>query len=338
MKKRIFSLILALAMAFTLVACGETATDAPAAGTEAPEEVTTTFPEKEIKVIVPWNAGGGNDIAARELQPIFKDMFNVDLVIENVAGGSSAVGLTQAIQSKADGYTVGFMTSTYLGLAAQGTVSNDLENDFDSICMVMEDPIAIVCKTGTYETLEDFVNDAASRPGEAIIAMSNTFGTAPVYCTLLNEETGMDAQLICYDSGSRCVTEVLGGSVEVSCSNYTDFVDQIAAGEMTCLALCTEERSTLLPDVPTVPECGYDIFSLGNLRQMSFMMVPEGMDEAAKAKLSDMFQQACQSAKYQEFAASRSFASPAVVGAELDTIVTDTYNGLKSAYDAYFAG
>jgi len=148
----------------------------------------------------------------------------------------------------------------------------------------------------------------------------------------------MDAQLICYDSGSRCVTEVLGGSVEVSCSNYTDFVDQIAAGEMTCLALCTEERSTLLPDVPTVPECGYDIFSLGNLRQMSFMMVPEGMDEAVKAKLSDMFQQACQSAKYQEFAASRSFASPAVVGAELDTIVTDTYDGLKSAYDAYFAG
>ena len=141
----------------------------------------------------------------------------MDLVIENVAGGSSAVGLTQAINSAADGYTVGFMTSTYIGLAAQGTVSSDFENDFDPICLVMEDPIAIVAKKGTYETLADFVEDAKTRPGEAIVA--------PVqhvrYCARLlraaNESAGIDAQNICYDSGSCCVTEVLGGHADVAC-------------------------------------------------------------------------------------------------------------------------
>ena len=188
-----------------------------------------------------------------------------------------------------------------------------------------------------YETLDDFIEDAKSRKGESIIALSNTFGTGPTYCTLLNEQTGMDAELICYDSGSRCVTEVLGDHAEVSCSNYTDFVDQIAAGEMTCLAVCLEERSELLPDVPTVNECGYDIFSLGYLNQMSFMMAPAGLDPEIKEKLSSMFKEACQTDEYQEFATGRSFISSGTTGEELDSTIQETYSGLKEAYDTYFA-
>lgn len=331
--KKVMAVVLSLAMVFALAACSSPAGDAGGNG----EKEESGYPEKAVTVIVPWSAGGGNDIAARELQPIFKEKFGVELVIENVEGGSSAVGLTQAIQAKPDGYTVGFMTSTYLGLAAQGTVSDKLEEDFDPLCLVMEDPIAIVCKTGEYESLQAFVEDAKSRPGESIIALSNTFGTGPTYCTLLNEQTGMESQLICYDSGSRCVTEVLGGHAEVSCSNYTDFVDQIEAGEMTCLAVCTEERVKSLPDVPTVNESGYDIFELGYIRQMSFMVAPEGMDEGEKETLSNMFKEVCETEEYQEFATGRSFVSPGTTGNELEGIVNETYAGLKDAYDSYFA-
>lgn len=333
MKRRILAVVLCLMMTAGLIGCG--ATEDKGGGDDKKEK--SDFPEKAITVIVPWSAGGGNDIAARELQPIFKEKLGAELVIENVEGGSSAVGLTQAIQSKADGYTVGFMTSTYLGLAAQGTVSDKLEDDFEPLCLVMEDPIAIVCKTGKYEKLEDFVEDAKKRPGESIVAMSNTFGTAPTYATLLNEQTGMDSQLICYDSGSRCVTEVLGDHAEVACSNYTDFVDQIAAGEMTCLALCTEERAESLPDIPTVNECGYDIFKLGYIRQMSFMVAPKGLDPEVKEALTNMFKEACESDEYQEFAAGRNFVSPATTGDELNEIVNETFGGLKDAYDNYFA-
>lgn len=335
MKRRMLAVLMCLMMTAGLIGCGSSG--GKEEGDEGNKKEDSGYPEKAITIIVPWSAGGGNDIAARELQPIFKEKFGAEVVIENVEGGSSAVGLTQAIQSKADGYTVGFMTSTYLGLAAQGTVSDTLEEDFDPLCLVMEDPIAIVCKAGKYETLEDFIEDAKSRPGESIMAMSNTFGTAPTYATLLNEQTGMDSQIICYDSGSRCVTEVLGEHAEVACSNYTDFVDQIAAGEMKCLALCTEERAEGLPDVPTVNESGYDIFKLGYIRQMSFMVLPEGVDTEIKNTLADMFKEVCESDEYQEFAAGRNFASPATTGEELEEIVNETYSGLKEAYDSYFA-
>lgn len=325
--KKILALILVMCTIGTLmIGCTKSA--------ETTKE--NSFPEKEITVIVPWNAGGGNDIAARQLQPIFKDMFGVELVIKNVSGGSSAVGITQVINAKPDGYTLGFATSTYIGLAAQETVSPTIEEDFENICVVMEDPIAIVCKAGKYETLEDFVNDAKSRSGEAVIALSNTFGVAPVYSSILNEVSEMNANIISYDSGSRCVTEVLGGHVDVSCSNYTDFVSQVQAGEMKVLALMTEERAAVLPDVPTIKEAGYDVFTSGNIRQMSFMMAPKGIDPAIKEKLADMFKQASQSKEYQDFASERNFISSGIVGEELNEVVKEVFNGLKDANSKYF--
>lgn len=327
MKRIALALIVCLLVGLA-VGCSNSSGDQGAAETE--------FPIKEISVVVPWNPGGANDVAARQLQPIFKEMFGANLVVKNVAGGSSAVGISEVINSKPDGYTVGFATSTYIGLAAQGTVSSDLENDFENLCLVMEDPIAIVCKTGTYENLEEFIEDARQRPGETVVATSNTFGTAPVYIKLLEEEAGIDTNMVCYDSGARCVTEVLGGHVEVSCSNYGDFVSQVEAGEIKVLALMTQERSEVLPDVPTILECGYDVFGAGYIRQMSFMMAPKGLDPAVKEKLSKMFQEACLSESYQAFAKERSFNSPGIIGDELDVIVKEVYDGLKLAHDKYF--
>ena len=92
--KKVMAVVLSLAMVFALAACSSPAGDAGGNG----EKEESGYPEKAVTVIVPWSAGGGNDIAARELQPIFKEKFGVELVIENVEGGSSAVGLTQAVE------------------------------------------------------------------------------------------------------------------------------------------------------------------------------------------------------------------------------------------------
>lgn len=308
--------------------------EAPVA--EAPAEID--FPTKEIKLIVPWNAGGANDVAARQLQPIFKDLFGVDLVVENLAGGSSAVGITEAVNANPDGYTLGFATSTILALTAQGTVNFDLAEDFTYITKCMEDPIVFVAKTGAYENFEAFIQDCRDRPGEAIIAMSGTFGTGPIYSTVLGKAAGIDVNPISFDSGSRCVTEVLGGHAEVSCSNYGDFADQVAAGEMVVLAVCAENRLDIMPEVPTVNECGYDIFAdTGFLRQMTFVMGPKGMDPAVTDKLIEMFSAVAGSATYQAFAASRNFDATPISGDELKATANEVYEGMKYANDVLFA-
>src|SRR5699024_4291772 len=77
-----------------------------------------TFTEKEITIIVPWDAGGSTDIMARQLQPIFDEEYGVDVVIKNVPGGGSAVGLTELTTSNPDGYTVALASSSIISLMA----------------------------------------------------------------------------------------------------------------------------------------------------------------------------------------------------------------------------
>ena len=71
------------------------------------------FPKKEITIIVPFSAGGATDLMARSLQPIFKELLDVNIVVEDVAGGGSVTGITQAMTSKNDGYTLGLVTSSF---------------------------------------------------------------------------------------------------------------------------------------------------------------------------------------------------------------------------------
>ena len=85
------------------------------------------FPNKEITVVVPWNPGGTNDLMARALQPVFKEKFNVELVVKNSPGGGSAVGITEVLTAKPDGYTVGLASSSFLALVAQGKAEADLD-------------------------------------------------------------------------------------------------------------------------------------------------------------------------------------------------------------------
>lgn len=288
------------------------------------------FPRKAITLIVPWNPGGANDVAARALQPIFKEKSGVDLVIKNVPGGGSAVGITEAIMSKNDGYTLGFATSSFISLAAQDIVEVDL-NTLENICMVMEDPIAVVCKTGKYGSLDDLVKDMKARPGEVICAISGTNNPAHVFTVLFGQAVGAELLLISQHSGARCVTDILGGHADISISNYGDFVSQIQAGEMKVLGVMTQERLKMLPEVPTVIESGYNVFAKGVLRQFSFVMGPSNLDVSVKDRLVKLFSESVADERFQSFAKERSFSASGLSGQELNKAIGSTYDAMKIA-------
>lgn len=131
MRKKLMYGVMAIAMmASILTGCSESKKE---------------FPSKEITVVVPWNPGGTNDLMARALQPVFKEKFNVELVVKNSAGGGSAVGITEVLTSKPDGYTVGLASSSFLALVAQGKAEADISN-MENICLVAEEPVVLVAK------------------------------------------------------------------------------------------------------------------------------------------------------------------------------------------------
>ena len=267
---------------------------------------------KEIKLIVPWNPGGANDINARFLQPLFKEKFNVDLVVENVAGGSSAIGINQVIQSNPDGYTLGYASSSYIALIAQDMVDFTVD-DMDLIGVAVEEPITMYTKANsTYSTLEQVLEANKANPGKINFGKSGTFTASYVFTSLLQQQAGTQFTAVPFDGASRVITEILGGHIDVGMSNLGDIMSHVKEGTILPLVVFAKERSEVIPDTPTAEELGYDVFRLGDITQASFVMAPKGLDPEVKAELIRMFNEVFATEEYKAFAAERGFSIPSL--------------------------
>lgn len=344
--KRFLTLVLAVSMLLVMVGCSSGSSSAPVSTPSAPTSVVPTpkstdpkveskpvvdFPKREIKLIVPWSAGGANDINARFLQQIFKDKFDVDLVVENIAGGSSAVGITQAMQADPDGYTLGYASSSYIALIAQGMVDLTVDN-MDLIGVAVEEPITMYTKTnGKYSTLKEVLDANKAAPGTVNFGKSGTFTSSYVFSSLIQKQADTQFNVVPFDGASRVVTEILGGHMDVGMSNLGDIMSQVNEGEILPLVVFSENRSDVIPDTPTAAELGYDVFKLGKIKQASFVMAPKGLDPAVKQELIRMFNEAVASDEYQKFAKERGFTVPELNEEELAKYIQQISVGFEAA-------
>lgn len=296
----------------------------------------TDFPQKEIKLIVPFSAGGATDIMARQMQPIFKDKLNVNLVVENVEGGGSLIGITQAITAKNDGYTLGLATSSFLSMSAQGLSELSVE-DCTNVSALSEDPMVLVVKAGgKYDSVDSFLNAAKENPGKVSICQAGTNNPSHAFAKLLQKAADVKLLEIAYDGASRSITEIMGGNCDATVCKPADCITQVQAGELKILASFTHERVDILGDIPTFAELGYDIFSSGEIAQVSYIIAPKDLDPAVREKLAEMFSVVLASEEFQAIAADRGFVSEPMSGGELDTYINGIYDGLKFASEQLF--
>src|SRR5690606_11453145 len=134
----------------------------------AAQSADKEFPQRDIQFVIPWNAGGSNDIAARQLQNIMQQQSGVNLIVENVPGATGSIGMTRVARSAPDGYTVGMGTSSTLAQIAQKLTP--LTNDqFTPIARVSVDPlILLVHKDDPAKDLKSFLADMKANPGTTI--------------------------------------------------------------------------------------------------------------------------------------------------------------------------
>src|SRR3954467_8118649 len=123
----------------------------------------SNFPERDITFVVPWNAGGSNDVAARALDPLLREQ-GIKIVIENIVGATGTIGMRRVAGSAPDGYTLGMGTSSTLALIAQG--KTPLKNsDFTHLARVSTDPLLLlVPSTAPHKSLEEFIGYMKSNP------------------------------------------------------------------------------------------------------------------------------------------------------------------------------
>jgi tripartite-type tricarboxylate transporter receptor subunit TctC len=222
-----------------------------------------TWPSKPIHLIVPFPAGGGTDIIAREVAHQITATKKWNFVVENKAGSGGNIGIDAAAKSAPDGYTlvIGQTSNLAINPTLYSKLPYDPVKDLTPVSLIGSSPLALVVATNSpYKTLADVVKNAKARPGAINFATSGNGTVAHLATEMLQKEAGIKLTHIPYKGASQGVMDVIGGSVQLYMSSIPTLIGHIRTGKLRALAVTSTKRVNDLPDVPTIAESGYKDF------------------------------------------------------------------------------
>lgn len=238
------------------------------------------YPDRPVKMIVPWAAGGDTDSIYRSFAPLMQKHLGQPVIIANVSGASGTVGEREAANAAPDGYTI-FAPHDYIhSVYYAGLTDIRYDKAFEPICLVSSTPSVVTAGAKTpWKTFKDMVADAKAHPGTITVGAS--LGSTSQYSmALMAKAAGIKLKYVPYDGTAPRMNALLGGHIDLADSNLTQKA-KVDAGLLKFLAIMSEKRSPELPDVPTLKELGYDVEYAVNRG----IMVPKGTPEDVKAKL-----------------------------------------------------
>jgi tripartite-type tricarboxylate transporter receptor subunit TctC len=275
-----------------------------------------TFPSKEIRLIVPWNAGGSNDIAARALSDVLMKK-GVRVIVDNVPGATGAIGMQKVATAAPDGYTIGMGTSSTLALMAQGLTPLKSEQ-FTPIARVTTDPLTLLVPTGSpHGTLDAFIAHVKKNPGKVSIGTPGSNNLNHIFAVMAGRAAGADVNVIPYTGGAKVIGDLAGKQVDAAVLKPGESKAQIDGGLVKPIGVFANERLKVFPDVPTFKEKGLDVFPYGPLVQMAYLVAPAKLPEDVREKLTTMFREAIQSSEFKAVAAQGGALVDDVTGAAL---------------------
>jgi len=237
------------------------------------------YPERPIKLIVPWAAGGDTDSIYRAFSPHFQKHLGGTVVIANVGGASGTKGAKEAKDSPGDGYTVfavhdSIHSTYYTGVADVNYV------DFDPVCLVAATPSIVTASPKTpWKDMQSLLADAKTKPGQ--VTVGATLGsTSHFFPAMIEKASGVKFKYVSYEGTAPRMNALLGGHIELAESNLTQ-KGKADAGELKFLAIASPKRSPEVPNVPTLKELGIDVTYAVNRG----LLVPKGTPAEAQAKL-----------------------------------------------------
>lgn len=290
--KKIVAIVLSLVLVLTMaVGCSK-----PAA---PKEEQKTKFPEKAIDMTILFGAGSASDIVARKLGEIVAKDLGQPVVANNRVGGGGAVGYQHVLGSKADGYSIVWNSTSISTTYHLGNMPKDKGYDaFNGVANItLESAALAVNPKSEWKTIEDFIAYAKANPGKVTVANSGVGSFNHLVAAALEDAAGIEVKHIPMDA-KQSTTALLGGKVDAMVNMTFDIVQQEKAGQVRTLAVVSEKRHTLLPDVPTLKEKGIDV----TLMMYRGMAVPKGTPEDVIKVLETSFLKAADSAEFKEFA------------------------------------
>jgi len=216
------------------------------------------YPEKPIRLLLPFPAGGAVDFVARLVSARMADELGRPFVIENKAGAGGIIATDATAKAAADGYTLLLTTPNHtINAALNPKLPYDTQKDLVPVSMWAEVPELLVSHPAApFDSFTGFVDYARKNPGRLNYASAGN-GTLPhMSMELLLRRTGIEVAHIPYRGAAPAMTDLLAGQVQLKMDTYATARQLVAEGKLRALAFASRARSTLMPNVPTVAEMG----------------------------------------------------------------------------------
>jgi len=254
------------------------------------------FPTKEVQIIIPWSAGGATDLIFRALGATTGKYLGQAVVVVNKPGGAGAVGYTEAMKAQPDGYT---LTSgiTPLTILPHNVKTAFTYKDFEPVINVVKDPgMFLVRSDAPWKSLNEFLDYAKKNPDMITVGNSGAGGGVHLIALAFEKAAGVKFNHIPFAGGGPSVTALLGGHVNADSVSPPEGIEHVKAGKLKIIALFSETRFEMFPDVPTVKEQGVD-FAMGQWRGL---IAPKGTPPDVIKKLHDAFKKGMDDPVFQK--------------------------------------
>jgi tripartite-type tricarboxylate transporter receptor subunit TctC len=220
------------------------------------------YPTRQVRIIVPFGAGGPADVAARLIGNILQEEFGQPFVVENRTGAGGVIGTLEAAKSPPDGYTLLLMSNTQTAnesLLAQPQRKYELMRDLVPVAPInYSDLVIVVHPSVPAKTLQEFIALAKSQPGKLNYASSGQGTPYHMAGELFKTMAGIDVVHVPYRNSGEARNGVIGGQVQIMIDAVTTMAPNTAENQVRALATTGKTRSSVMPDVPTVTEAGVE--------------------------------------------------------------------------------
>lgn len=225
------------------------------------------WPDRPIRLVVAYPAGGGTDLMARAIGQRLSDILGQPIVVENRAGGNGTIGTQAVAQARPDGYTLLFANGGEFALKPllESNLPYDADRDFDLVAMCGITPVVLAVNARIpARTLEEFLALARARPGALNVANSGSRSVMHLGAIYLERRAQVGFSHIPYRGAAPAVSDTAAGTVDAVVMGLPPVLAQARDGRLRILAVMIPSRSSAIPEVPTLEERGFPGFDLSN--------------------------------------------------------------------------
>ena len=297
-----------------------------------------SYPNKNINMTVPYGAGGTTDLTARALANAMGKDLGVTINIVNTAGAGGSAGTLNVQNAKVDGYSLlanGMLA--FVTMPINGYTDKTFR-EWDAWIATYAPNVIVVPKNSPYNTITDLIEAMRANPGQITAGTAGIGSGGHFGAEIIKEVAGVDYKHITYAGGGPAFTATLSGEVDFCPQLLAEYKDAIISGDVKALCTLSDEPITIAEGVtiPSIKEFYPEIAPLLPMGEVTGILIPKGLDEAALEKLDHAFEVAVQDQAFLDFCESRSFEVTPVGRADSQAYLEEFAS--KCCYILYDAG